>query len=143
MKRPRQTLPREIFLSHSHTDRRFADKLATTLRQHGIPVWYSRTHLRGAQQWQQEIGQALQRCDWFVVILTPNSVKSMWVKRELSYALNQKRLLNKIVPVVYRKCDFEDVHWTLGTLQMVSMTGDFTKGCSVLLKTWGRELNHA
>lgn len=61
----------------------------------------------------------------------------MWVKRELSYALNQKRLLNKIVPVVYRKCDFDDVHWTLGTLQMVGMTGDFTKGCSVLLKSWG------
>jgi len=84
--------PREIFLSHASADRRFADKLARMLRQHGLPVWYSRTHLRGAQQWQEEIGLALRRCDWFVVILSPKSVKSMWVKRELSHALIQKRL---------------------------------------------------
>jgi hypothetical protein len=68
------------------------------LPNHGIGVWYSRTHLRGAQEWQQEIGLALRRCDWFVVILSPRSVKSMWVKRELSYALNQRRFENRIIP---------------------------------------------
>ena len=137
MKRPRRNLPREIFLSHSSGDRRFADKLAKALRRHAIPVWYSRTHLRGAQQWQQEIGQALQRCDWFVVVLSPQSVKSMWVKRELSYALNKKRFQDKIVPVVHRKCDHEKLHWTLDSFQMVAMTGDFAEDCAQLLRIWG------
>ena len=136
MKRQRQTLPREIFLSHASGDRQFAGRLAEMLRDHGIPVWYSRTHLRGAQQWQAEIGRALRRCDWFIVILLPKSVKSMWVKRELSYVLIQKRFQDKIIPVIYRKCDYEKLHWTLASFQMVDLTGVFTSGCRDLLKTW-------
>lgn len=102
----------------------------------GIRVWYSRTHLRGAQQWQEEIGLALRRCDWFVVILTPKSVRSMWVKRELSYALNQRRFENRIVPVLRCKCDYEKLHWTLAGFQMVDLTSDFASGCGDLLGVW-------
>lgn len=136
MKPRRQTTPREIFLSHASRNRRFADKLARSLRQQGIAVWYSKTHLRGAQQWQDEIGEALRRCDWVIVILSRAAVKSMWVKRELSYALIQKRFENKIVPVLYEDCDFEKLHWTLASFQMVSFTGGFVDGIDELLKTW-------
>ena len=136
MKRQRQTLPREVFLSHASGERQFADRLVKALRDHGIPVWYSRTHLRGAQQWQSEIGRALRRCDWFIVILSPKSVKSMWVKRELSYVLIQKRFQDKIIPVIYRKCDYEKLHWTLASFQMVDFTGVYASGCRDLLKTW-------
>ena len=137
MKRKPRSRPKEVFLSHASGDRRFADKLAQTLRQHGVRVWYSRTHLRGAQQWQDEIGLALRRCDWFVVILSPRAVKSMWVKRELSYALIQRRFQNRIVPVLHRQCDYEKLHWALASSQMVDLTGDFACGCRDLLRTWG------
>lgn len=137
MKRKRRLLPREVFLSHASGDRRFADKLARTLRQHGVRVWYSRTHLRGAQQWQDEIGLALRRCDWLIVILSPQAVKSMWVKRELSYALIQKRFQNRIVPIVHRECDYERLHWALASSQMVDLAGNFASGCRDLLKIWG------
>ena len=134
----RRIVPGEIFLSHASGDRKFAGKLATILRKNGIAVWYSRTHLRGAQQWQQEIGRALQRCDWFLVILSPKSVKSMWVNRELSYAFIQKRYQDKIVPVLYRKCDYEKLHWALASFQMVDFTGEFSDAIEALLKTWKR-----
>jgi len=35
--------PKELFLSHSARNRRFATDLANCLRDHGIPVWYSKT----------------------------------------------------------------------------------------------------
>jgi hypothetical protein len=130
-------LPKRVFLSHATSDRRFADKIASVLRAQGIPVWYSRTHLGGAQQWQQEIGKALKHCDWFLVILSPASVKSMWVKRELSYALIQKRYENKIIPLLLRDCDHESLHWTLATFQMVKMTAGFSSACEELLRIWG------
>jgi hypothetical protein len=47
---PRSRLPREVFLSHSSKDRRRAARIATVLREHGVPVWYSETNLLGAQQ---------------------------------------------------------------------------------------------
>lgn len=60
--------PQEIFLSYSSQDSQFTKDLAAMMRRHGLPVWYSQTNIMGARQWQVEIGTALQRCDWFVVI---------------------------------------------------------------------------
>ncbi len=107
------SLPHEVFLSHSDIDREFAGSLAEVIRRHGIPVWYSQTNILGAQQWHDEIGAALRRCDWFAVVLSPQSVESMWVKRELLYALNHDRFENKIVPIIYQPCDHERLSWTL------------------------------
>ena len=135
--KPNRRKPREIFLSHASADRRFADKFALTLRQHGLPVWYSRRHLRGAQQWQDEIGRALRRCDWFIVLLSPAAVKSMWVKRELAYALIQKRLQNRIIPIRHRECDPQRLHWALAGFQMVDATDGLDIACRSLLRAWG------
>lgn len=56
--------PNEVFLSHSSLDRPFVTGLAELLRQHGVPVWYSQSNILGAQQWHDEIGAALKRCDF-------------------------------------------------------------------------------
>lgn len=130
-------LPTEVFLSHSNLDRQFATELATVLRRHGVPVWFSVTNILGAQQWQDEIGDALRRCDWFAVILSPQSAESMWVKRELSFALEQNRFENKIVPIIYQRSDFERLSWTLSLFQMIDFTGTFEDACAELLRVWG------
>ena len=49
--------PKEVFLSHSSANDVVTRRLAETLRNHGIPVWYSATNIRGSQQWQDEIGK--------------------------------------------------------------------------------------
>ncbi len=130
-------LPHEIFLSHSSQDGQFTKDLAAMMRRHGLPVWYSQTNIMGAQQWQVEIGAALQRCDWFAIILSPQSVNSMWVKRELSYALQKNRFDNRIVPINYQASDFEQLSWTLSAFQMVDFTGSFHDGSRDLLRIWG------
>jgi hypothetical protein len=130
-------LPNEVFLSHSSQDRQFATDLASVIRRHGIPVWYSQTNILGAQQWQDEIGDALQRCDWFAIILSPQSAGSMWVKRELSYALQQNKFENKIIPITYQPSDFERLSWALSLFQMVNFTGSFDDGSRALLRIWG------
>lgn len=131
------TFPHEVFLSHSSLDRQFATDLAGVLRRHGIPVWYSQTNILGAQQWQAEIGAALQRCDWFVVILSTSSVDSMWVGRELSYALEQTRFDNRIVPITHEAADYDRLSWTLSLFQKIDFTGAFDEGCRELLRIWG------
>lgn len=128
-------LPREVFLSHSSLDRQFADDLAEMMRRHGVPVWYSQTNIMGAQQWQAEIGNALRRCDWLVVILSPQSVNSRWVKSEVAYALTLP-LRDRIVPVLYREADLGDL-WPLSVFQRIDFTGSFEAGSVDLLRTWG------
>ena len=130
-------LPFEVFISYSDLDRQFVSALVEILRRHGIAVWYSRTSIVGAQQWHDEIGAALRRCDWFVVVLSPNAVKSIWVKRELLFALQQNRFESKIVPLIHLPCDVEQLSWTLSACEMVDFAASLHEGCRNLLRVWG------
>ncbi len=80
-------LPTEVFVSHSSQDAELASRIVDLVRARGIPAFYSPHNILGAQQWHDEIGNALARCDWFLLLLSPDSVASKWVKRELMYAL--------------------------------------------------------
>ena len=137
MTRKQSALPREVFLSHSTKDRPFAERIAAVLRHHAVPVWYSATNIVGAKQWHDEIGKALARCDWFIVVLSPHSIKSMWVKRELLYALNDSRYDSRIIPISHKPCNHMDLSWTLGGFEFVDFTTAFDEGCRSLLRVWG------
>lgn len=128
---------KEIFLSHSSRDRQFATEVAEELRRHGIPVWYSQTNIMGAQQWHDEISDALQRCDWFVLVLSSNAVKSEWVKHELLFALNHRQYRKRIVPLLYKNCKYEKLSWTLSNFQIVDFTWSAENGYRELLRVWG------
>ena len=104
-------------------------KLVDALRRHGIPVWYSDSNLQGAQQWHDESGAALRRCDWFVLVLSPHAVESKWVKRELVHSLQQDRFDDRIVPLLYRRCSYDDLSWVLSQIQMIEFTNSFDDGC--------------
>ncbi len=130
-------LPSEVFLSHSTKDRKFAARLADMLCTHGVPVWYSERNILGAQQWHDEIGAALGRCDWFLIVLSPNSVESIWVKRELLFALQQDHFEGKIVPLILKPCDFGKLSWTLSIFQMMDFSESFETGSRGLLRVWG------
>src|ERR1700674_5437543 len=138
MRRVRVRRPKKVFLSHAHADRRFLNRLVALLRSRGIPYWYSKTHLIGAQQWHDEIGRALDRCDWFLIVLSPKATKSEWVKRELVYALNERRYRAKIVPVLLKSCNYNRLSWTLKEYQIVDFRNNLEDGCRKLLKTWGK-----
>ena len=116
-----------------------AQQLARVLSRHGVPVFFSPQDILGAQQWQNEILRALQRCDWFAVLLSPEAISSMWVKREVAFALQDPRYEDRIIPLTYRDCDLASLQW-LTLFQMVNFTGDFAEGCRALLKIWGIEL---
>lgn len=131
------TMPHEIFLSHSSRDRKCAADLATVLRDHGLNVWYSDTNIQNAKQWHDEIGKALRRCDWFVVLLSKHSVASEWVKMELMYALRKQQYREHILPILVQRCDYEELSWTLDAFQMVDCTNDRRIDYPKVLNTWG------
>ena len=131
---------REVFLSHASQDHAKARRLRDLLVAHGVPVWFSPHHIRGAQQWQDEIGKALARCGWFVILLTPHAAKSMWVKRELNYALTQNRYENRIIPLLFKECDSKALSWTLPQFQLIDFRADYPRACDELLRVWRKRL---
>lgn len=108
------------------------------LGRHRIAVWTAPARVRAAQHWHDQIGEALARCDWFVVALTRRSVARPWVKRELLFALNDKRYDERIVPLVFQDCAIEKLSWVLrSSMQVVDFTGDRARAQRQLLATWG------
>jgi hypothetical protein len=125
----------ELFLSHSHKDRVFVVKLTRFLQNKKVSFWYSETAIRGAKQWHDEIGKSLRRCNWLVVVLSPHSVKSKWVKHELLFALNDRRYNERIVPLLLKACKHEQLSWTLSSFEFVDFTKTFANGCRELMKS--------
>lgn len=130
-------IPKEVFLSHSSKNMDVAIKIAETLRVHGVPVWFSPVNIMTAEQWHDEIGKALRRCDWFIVLLSNAAIKSKWVKWELQYALGHNQYDNHIMPVIIESCDFEELSWTLGLFQMADMTNNQEAAYTQILRSWG------
>lgn len=129
--------PAEVFLSHSGKDQEIASRLVKVLRGHGVPVFFSPHNILGAAQWHDEIGKALLRCDWFIVLLSPEAVASTWVKHEVVFAISDRRFLGRVIPLLHRECDQAALSWTLPQLQRVDFSDDFSRGCRELLRIWG------
>jgi hypothetical protein len=59
-----------------------------------------------------------------LVVLTPDAVKSDWVKRELLFALNDNRYNRRIIPLLLKNCKFSDLSWTLPSFQFADSRND-------------------
>ncbi len=128
----------EVFLSHASSDRAFVERLAQTLHDRKIPYFYSERYIRGAQQWHDELGAALARCRWFALVLTPKAVASVWVKRELLFALQTNHYKDRILPLLVKTCASNKLSWTLAGFQHIDFRTrrqDATQKLLELLKT--------
>lgn len=130
-------MPKEVFLSHSSNNIDVATAISETLINHGVPVWYSPINIMPSQQWHDEIGRALKRCDWFMVLISEDSISSEWVKRELMYALTHRQYYDAIMPVMIEDCDYEELSWTLCSFQIIDFDNDAETAYRQMLRTWG------
>lgn len=91
----------QVFISYSRKDIAFVEQLADDLKIAGFDAWYDLSGLEGGSRWNEEIERAIKTSQYFVVVLSPDSIDSIWVKEEIYYAFNLK---TKIVPLMYRPC---------------------------------------
>ncbi len=79
-----------IFLSHSHTDKPFARRLATDLRKAGHAVWIDEAEINIGDSLIEKIREGLDQVDFVAAVITSASVTSKWVTRELDIASNRE-----------------------------------------------------
>lgn len=122
----------QIFISYSRKDIEFVDRLANDLKASGFEVWYDLSGLKAGTQWGTEIQNAINSSQYFLVVLSPNSVKSSWVEREFLHASDQNI---KIVPLLYQQCALP--MWSLN-LHFIDMQGkNYSRKYHDLLKIMG------
>jgi len=94
-----------VFLCHSSHDKAFVRLLASRLRTYGVKVWLDEAELRVGDSLIERIGTALDNMDYIAAVLSPSSIDSEWVKRELRVALDREFREKKVVvlPVLLAK----------------------------------------
>src|ERR1039457_4498102 len=114
-------LDKRIFVSYERGDRDFAVRLVVNLRKAGADIWIDDSDIPGGVDWTLVVQGAIETCSQFLVILSPTSVASEEVKREVDFALE---LGKPVVPVLYKKCDLRRLY-RIGSVHKVDFTGEY------------------
>lgn len=76
----------KVFLSHSHLDKPFVEKLRQDLEKLGIDTWYDQKDMVIGDIVSESISEGIKESSFFLIVVSPNSVRSNWVKNELDEA---------------------------------------------------------
>lgn len=132
------------FLSHNHKDKEFVRRLSRDLEGHGVHYWLDEAEMKIGDSLIQKIREGIDRVDYFVVVLSSNSVNAPWVANELDVAMNfqiQGKPI-KVLPLMLSKCD-------LPGFLVGKVYGDFTnekeykKSFKKLINSMGRVYNES
>lgn len=81
-----------VFLSYDHEDVALARPIAAALEKAGHIVWYDR-HIHGGAQYSRKIEQALDASDAVIVLWSPRSLESAWVRDEAAEGRDRGKLV--------------------------------------------------
>lgn len=96
-----------VFISHSHEDNSFVERLATDLMWNKARVWVDTWHLRVGDSLVDKIEGAIDSAYGLVVVLSKASTTSEWCRKELTSGL-VKELEKRnvfVFPIVIDDCD--------------------------------------
>ncbi|MEU8632696.1 toll/interleukin-1 receptor domain-containing protein [Amycolatopsis sp. NPDC048633] len=95
-----------IFISYSHADKDFVDKLAIQLVQNSVSVWLDRWEIRVGDSLISKVQEAIKGASALLVILSRTSVNSAWVQKELNSGLirelDERRVV--VLPILIEDC---------------------------------------
>jgi len=95
-----------LFLSHSSIDKEFVRWLGEHLTAAGAKVWIDESEIKIGDSLIEKISSGVNDADFLLAILSPTSVQSEWVQRELNIAITQE-IQNrrvKVLPIRIGEC---------------------------------------
>jgi hypothetical protein len=121
-----------IFISYSHKDAQFVDRLSTSLIENNVKVWKDSMKLVAGDPILSKIRAGIKGASYFCVVLSKHSVKSKWVTEEINEALMQEAKERGIVvlPIVIDDCEVPPL---LGDRILVDFRTDFASGLRRIL----------
>ncbi|MFM5895418.1 MAG: TIR domain-containing protein, partial [Novosphingobium sp.] len=109
----------DIFLSYNREDQAVASRFADAFAVEGLNVWWD-TALRSGEAYDEVTEAALRTAKAVVVLWSPRSVASRWVRAEATIADRCKTL----VPVMIEACERPIMFELTQTADLTHWTGD-------------------
>jgi tetratricopeptide (TPR) repeat protein len=85
-------MSQHIFISHASADDAFVAELRPQLEENRIPVWVDSRNLRGGNKLAPEIEKAINEARQVIVVLSPQTINSPWVRQEIKRAVEVEDL---------------------------------------------------
>lgn len=123
---------RVAFISHSSRDKPFVRQLAADLASNGVSIWLDEQRIHVGDSIPEKIDQGLASSDFFLFVMSKNSISSEWVKKELNSALvaEIQRRKVKILPI---KVDDVPIPTIIGDKKYADFSTSYKSGLSELL----------
>jgi hypothetical protein len=112
----------KVFLSYAGSERQLAENIRHDLAAAGISVWDAVQEIVPGENWPKKVGKALDESNAMVVLISPEAVRSRWIKREIDYALGSPRFEGRLIPVLARPT--RDIPWILQRMNIVQHAGE-------------------
>jgi hypothetical protein len=109
----------DIFLSYARTDQATARIFAESFAQEGFSVWWDAS-LHSGQTFDEVIEQNLRDAKAVVVLWSPRSVASRWVRAEATLADRR----NKLAPAIIEPCDRPIIFELTHAADLTDWSGD-------------------
>ena len=120
-----------IFISYSRRDDEIMRRVAFFLRDQGFKVWVDNEKLvPGTAAWEESIEDAIKNAFVIIVILSPDSKSSEWVRREITYS---DQFQKRVFPILVKGTEEASLPLRLVTRQYVDFRKDEEAGLKSLL----------
>lgn len=129
-----------VFISYSSKDADAANAVRMVLQQNGIDCWMAPESIPMGGDYSNDIPDAIEKCDIFLLILSANSQNSNWVPKELDIAISNRK------PVVPFQIDNEGIvksfNFRLSNIQRIEAFHNLEKAYSNLISHIKLELGN-
>ncbi len=122
-----------VFISYAHADKDRVVPIASYLGRLGLRVWMDTKELAAGQTIVEQVSEAIEKSDLYVVALSPSAIDSKWVNHELNTALTLELSQGrpKVLPVIVADVD---VPATIKARLYVDLSGTLDAGKGSLKK---------
>ena len=115
-----------FFISYSRADTALQQKVVAGLRERGLNIWVDTENLvPGSPAWEREIEKSIRGASGIIVLLSPDSNNSQWVRREISFTEENDK---PIFPVHIHGDENDSIPLRLSSHQRVDLRRNFSKG---------------
>lgn len=126
----------KVFISYSRKDIVFIKQLAADMKFADVDAWYDLSGLEGGTRWSREIEKAIKESQYIIVVLSPDSVESIWVEEEIIFA---RKLKKRIIPLLYKPCE---IPLGFHTLNFIDVQDDkYQQNYKEILRALGTNYN--
>jgi len=124
-----------IFLSYASQDRELARKIADHLKNYDFYVWYDLWELKPGDSITQKIEEAISTSNYLIILLSPSSIRSEWVRRELIMAQSELTARDvTIIPILISDVNENEIPIELRSIQWLDLRKDPEKKIGVVTK---------